>query len=62
MNEMPKGNCSKCGRAYYGWALENPEHRKCECGGELKVEKAEVSTFNCPIHGNLGGIDECPSC
>lgn len=38
---MPKATCSKCGRVYYGWALENQDE-KCECGGELKVEK-EIS-------------------
>ncbi len=36
---MPKAICKKCGQVYYGWALENPEHQECECGGELRVEK-----------------------
>lgn len=87
---MPSAICLKCGRVWFGWALENPEHRKCmECGGELKIEKVEdwcelrqryckldesdygdpcqkceqmEEAFSCSIHGNLGGIDECPRC
>ncbi len=32
----PKGKCKDCGRAWYGWALENGDH-KCTCGGEIVI-------------------------
>jgi len=32
---MPEGKCNKCGKKYYGWALQKPEHRICDCGGEI---------------------------
>jgi rRNA maturation endonuclease Nob1 len=42
MSEMPSAVCDNCGKRYYGWALENPEHRTCEeCGGDLKIEKGK---------------------
>jgi len=34
---MPEGTCKECGRKYYGWALQQPEHRVCDCGGEIEV-------------------------
>lgn len=26
------------------------------------TEDQEIEEFDCPIHGKLGGIDECPRC
>lgn len=35
---MLKGKCPKCGAEYVGWALSNPQERKCsKCGGRLVV-------------------------
>lgn len=35
---MLKGICPKCGREYYGWALQNEEYRGCDqCDGRLHV-------------------------
>ena len=34
---MPKGFCKKCGKKYHGWALQQPEYRVCDCGGEIEV-------------------------
>lgn len=35
---MLKGICPKCGREYYGWALQNEQHHGCgQCGGRLHV-------------------------
>lgn len=34
---MLKGVCSKCGRVFYGWALQEREHQRCSCGAELVV-------------------------
>ncbi len=34
---VPEGRCKKCGRKYYGWALKSPEHRVCECSGEIEI-------------------------
>ena len=43
---MPKGKCPKCGAEYVGWALSNPQHRKCDkCKIDLVVineEKTKV--------------------
>jgi len=36
-NAMPKGFCKKCGKKYHGWALQQPEYRVCDCGGEIEV-------------------------
>lgn len=27
---MIKGRCPKCGKEYYGWALQEPQHQHCE--------------------------------
>jgi uncharacterized protein (DUF983 family) len=36
-----KGKCPKCGASYYGWALSNPIHQKCEeCGSYLEIHDA----------------------
>jgi len=33
-----KGVCPKCGRAYYGWALGNPNNQRCEnCKTDLVI-------------------------
>jgi uncharacterized protein (DUF983 family) len=33
-----KGVCPKCGVAYYGWALENPNNQRCEnCACDLAI-------------------------
>ena len=35
-----KGVCPKCGTVYYGWALDNPLHRKCEeCDSHLEISE-----------------------
>ena len=40
---MIKGICPKCGASYYGWALENPLHQKCEyCGSGLEISEGAV--------------------
>lgn len=52
---MPKAICKKCGRAWYGWALENPEQRTCECGGELKIEKEAPWNQDKPLKKAFSG-------
>jgi len=37
VDAMLEGTCKKCGKKYYGWALKQPEHRVCDCGGEIEV-------------------------
>jgi hypothetical protein len=33
-----KGVCPKCGKAYYGWALGNPNNQRCEgCKMDLVI-------------------------
>jgi hypothetical protein len=33
-----KGVCPKCGKAYYGWALGNPNNQRCEgCKTDLVI-------------------------
>ena len=34
---MPQGICNRCGKKHYGWALQQPEHRVCDCGGEIQL-------------------------
>jgi len=34
-----QGKCEKCGAIYYGWALQQKKHRKCACGGDIKVKE-----------------------
>jgi rRNA maturation endonuclease Nob1 len=35
-----QGKCKSCGKDWYGWALQNPEHRVCSvCGGEIEIVK-----------------------
>jgi uncharacterized OB-fold protein len=44
-----KGKCPKCGASYYGWALNNPIHQKCEeCGGYLEIQdvKGGIEVFS----------------
>ena len=42
-----KGKCPKCGAIYYGWALHNPLHQKCErCGNNLEISTIEKCTDN----------------
>ena len=36
---MPKGKCSKCSQESYGWALNQPEHQACECGGKIEIKE-----------------------
>jgi len=40
---MLEGTCKKCGRKYHGWALQQPEHRTCECGGEIEVTELTIT-------------------
>ncbi len=37
---MLEGTCKKCGKRYYGWALQQPGYRICGCGGEIEVTTA----------------------
>jgi uncharacterized OB-fold protein len=38
-----KGKCPRCGAIYYGWALGNPLHQRCEqCGGSLEISEGEI--------------------
>jgi len=40
-----KGKCPKCGASYYGWALENPLHQRCEqCGSSLEISEGQICT------------------
>jgi hypothetical protein len=40
-----KGKCPMCGAIYYGWALGNPSHQKCErCGNSLEISAIEKCT------------------
>ena len=40
-----KGKCPKCGATYYGWALEDPIHQKCEhCGSSLEISENLMCT------------------
>jgi DNA-directed RNA polymerase subunit RPC12/RpoP len=42
---MLKGSCVKCGRKYYGWALQGEEYRVCnQCGGKLHVTQKSGAT------------------
>ncbi len=35
---MLEGKCPNCGSCFYGWALKNPLHQKCNnCGTRLEV-------------------------
>ena len=34
---MPKGKCEKCGKVWYGWALELDVHRICDCNGGIII-------------------------
>ncbi len=35
---MFEGKCLKCGARYFGWALRNPKHQRCDkCGGKLQI-------------------------
>lgn len=48
---MLKGICPKCGKVFYGWALQNPEHQHCECGALLlifdeRIEQTEEGRRN----------------
>ena len=53
---MLKGICPECGKVFFGWALQNPEHQHCElCGALLvifdeKVEKTEEGRRNRDFH------------
>ena len=38
---MPEGICTKCGLKYAGWALNQPEHLTCACGGKIEVWPAK---------------------
>lgn len=45
------------------WTKERLEEFLFEGDEEIQqivLEKEEV--FDCPIHGKLGGVDECPRC
>jgi hypothetical protein len=46
---IPEGTCLECGAKYVGWALENPNHGHCACGGELKLEEKQSEK-------NKGGV------
>ncbi len=42
MNGM-KGVCPACGASYYGWALANPDERRCDkCGGALEMRRDTI--------------------
>ncbi len=41
---MPEGTCKKCGKKYYGWALQQPQYRVCDCGGEIEVTEVTIKT------------------
>ncbi|MBA7505258.1 hypothetical protein ES706_03923 [subsurface metagenome] len=42
---MLEARCPKCGALFYGWALTEPEHQTClECGTELEIYQADLST------------------
>ena len=43
---MFEGTCKKCGKKYIGWALQEPEHRICGCGGELEVSEVTITNAN----------------
>lgn len=34
---MLKGVCPKCGKKYYGWALQEPQHQHCDVCGTLLI-------------------------
>jgi len=34
---MPKAICKKCGKVWYGWALQWKRHRYCTCGCFLEL-------------------------
>lgn len=42
---MPEGKCNKCGNAYAGWALLNPEHQTCKCGGKIELIKSKEHMY-----------------
>jgi hypothetical protein len=35
--DVPEAKCGRCGVLYYGWALLNPQHQTCLCGGRLQM-------------------------
>ncbi len=37
IENMPEAKCGRCGVHYYGWALLNPQHQTCLCGGRLQI-------------------------
>jgi hypothetical protein len=41
---MPEGICTKCGRQYAGWALRQPEHHVCKCGGKIEIQSENDRT------------------
>jgi hypothetical protein len=34
---MLKGECVKCGKVYYGWALVRNSEHVCTCGASLQI-------------------------
>jgi len=52
---MLKGICPKCGQEYYGWALQDEEHRLChQCGGKLHVtQEASVIKKRGKAHASI---------
>ncbi len=39
---MLKGKCNKCGEFFYGWSLQKPEEKVCDCGGEILLVEADT--------------------
>ena len=42
---MPEGTCIKCGLEYAGWALNQPQHLACKCGGKIEVWSASHCVY-----------------
>ena len=51
VNSMPEGTCKKCGKKYYGWALQQPQYRVCDCGGEIEVTEVTIKTEDGEVLG-----------
>jgi DNA-directed RNA polymerase subunit RPC12/RpoP len=43
---MIEGKCPKCGRTYYGWALQQPRNQSCsKCGVGLLITEDGKKTI-----------------
>lgn len=37
---MLRGTCKKCKRVFFGWALQEEKHQRCECGEKMEIKES----------------------